>query len=174
VKVGRVGRAHGLDGSFWVEDALEGERGGRDPLAVGTEVFVDERGGRVERRDGTTARPLLRLESVADRDAAEALKGQELRVAEADAPLGEGEWLIADLVGAHVEGIGEVRRVIAAPSCDLLEVGDDAVLIPLVSDAIRHVDVAAGRIEVDRGFLGMDGGERPARPGSSSEAAPGS
>ena len=159
VSVGRVGRAHGLDGSFWVEDALEGQQDGREPLAVGTEVVIDERRGQVERRAGTAVRPLIRLDSVSDRDSAATLRGRELRVAEVDAPLAAGEWLIADLLGARVEGIGEVRRVIAAPSCDLLEVGDNGVLIPLVADAIRGVDVEAGRIEVDHDFLGVGKGE---------------
>lgn len=178
VTVGRVGRVHGLDGSFWVEDALEGERGGRDPLAVGTEVFLGERRARVERRGGTDTRPLLRLASVEDREAATALRGRELRVCEADTPLAAGEWLIADLVGARVEGIGEVRRVLSAPSCDLLEVGDEGVLIPLVSDAIRRIDVEAGRIEVDHAFLGVGEGDlvrdesSATAPSASSKAAP--
>lgn len=159
VTVGRVGRAHGLDGSFWLEDALEATQDGREPLAPGTEVMIGERRGRVERRAGTATRPVVRLDSVADRDSAEAFRGRELRVAEVDAPLAAGEWLIADLLGACVEGVGEVRRVLAAPSCDLLEVGDDGVLIPLVADAIRSIDVEAGRIEVDHAFLGVGKGE---------------
>ena len=154
-----MGRAHGLDGSFWVEDALSASEDGREPLAVVTEVTIDERRGRVARRAGTAARPLVRLDSVADRDAAGTLRGEELRVAEGDAPLAAGEWLIADLVGARVEGIGEVRRVLTAPSCDLLEVGDQGVLIPLVADAIRRIDVEAGRIEVDHAFLGVGEGK---------------
>ncbi len=178
VTVGRVGRVHGLDGSFWVEDALEGERDGRDPLAVGTEVFLGERPARVERRAGTDTRPLVRLASVEDREAAAALRGRELRVSEAVTPLAAGEWLIADLLGARVEGIGEVRRVLSAPSCDLLEVGDEGVLIPLVSDAIRRIDVEAGRIEVDLAFLGVGEGhqvrEEPTatEPSASSKTAP--
>ena len=159
VTVGRAGRAHGLDGSFWVEDALAAPEGGREPLAVGIDVVIGERRGRVERRAGTAARPLVRLDSVTDRDAAGALRGLELRVGGVDAPLAAGEWLITDLVGARVDGIGEVRRVLSAPSCDLLEVGDEGVLIPLVADAIRGIDVEAGRIEVDHAFLGTGEGE---------------
>jgi ribosomal 30S subunit maturation factor RimM len=48
--------------------------------------------------------------------------------------------------------------VIAAPSCDLLEVGDDAVLVPLISDAVKRVDTAGRVIEVDLDFLDL--GER--------------
>jgi ribosomal 30S subunit maturation factor RimM len=49
-----------------------------------------------------------------------------------------------------------VRRVVPAPSCDLLEVGDDAVLVPLVGDAVTRVDTDARVIEVDRAFLGLE------------------
>ena len=48
--------------------------------------------------------------------------------------------------------VGVVSRMVALPSCEALEVGD--LLIPLVRDAIRSVDVAARRIDVDMGFLG--------------------
>jgi 16S rRNA processing protein RimM len=55
--------------------------------------------------------------------------------------------------------LGTVSRLLAMPSCEVLEVqrpGEEALLIPLVSDAVGTVDVAARRIEVDLGFLGDD------------------
>ena len=48
--------------------------------------------------------------------------------------------------------VGVVARMIALPSCEALEVGD--LLIPLVRDAIRSIDLEARRIDVDLGFLG--------------------
>ena len=148
VPVGRVGRPHGRDGSFWVE-------GAEHSLPEGAVVTIAGREARVERRAGTDSRPLVRLSGIEDRDAAAELRGQSLLMAQEDAPLSEGEWLSADLVGCEVPGLGSVRRVIAAPSCDLLEVGDDAVLVPFVSDAIRRVDTEARVIEVDREFLAL-------------------
>jgi 16S rRNA processing protein RimM len=148
VPVGRVGRPHGRDGSFWVE-------GAEHQLPEGAGVTIGGREARVQRRAGTDARPLVRLSGVEDRDAAAALRGQSLLMAQEDAPLAEGEWLSADLLGCEVPGLGSVRRVIAAPSCDLLEVGDDAVLVPFVSDAIKRVDTEARVIEVDREFLAL-------------------
>src|SRR3712207_8441051 len=47
--------------------------------------------------------------------------------------------LFRSLVGCRVVGLGEVRAVLHAPSCDLLEVGEDAVLVPLVRDAVTRV-----------------------------------
>jgi 16S rRNA processing protein RimM len=152
VAVGRVGRAHGRDGTFYVEQPSH-------PLEEGTAVTVAGRQSRIERRAGTSERPLVRLSGVEDRDAAGRLQGESLLVSESESPLGEGEWLVDELVGCHVEGLGEVRGVVPAPSCDLLEVGEDGVLVPLVSDAIRRVDVERREIEVDLAFLGLRGPE---------------
>jgi ribosomal 30S subunit maturation factor RimM len=37
----------------------------------------------------------------------------------------------------------------------VLEVGVDGVLVPLVSDAVKRVDIEGRIIEVDREFLGL-------------------
>jgi 16S rRNA processing protein RimM len=147
-RAGRVGRAHGLDGSFYVDGAAA------ELVSEGAEVLVAGRRATVERRAGTDARPLVRLSGVADRSAAEALRGEELWSEAAAEPVA-GEWDVAELVGCEVPGIGTVRRVVAGPSCDVLEVGDRAVLVPLVSDAVRRVDPAGRVIEVDLHFLGL-------------------
>ena len=149
---GRVGRPHGLDGSFYVDRVSES-------LEVGTEVLVAGRSARVERRAGTDDRPIVRLSGVADRDAAGGLRGEPLMVDAGE--LEEGEYLVADLVGCEVPGLGPVRSVITLPSCDVLEVGDDGVLVPLVSDAVSSIDLDARVIEVDRGFLGIEEEEAP-------------
>jgi 16S rRNA processing protein RimM len=145
---GRVGRAHGLDGSFYVERAAH-------PLAVGTEVVVGARRAAVERRAGSDDRPLIRLAGVGDRDAAAALRGETLLVPGGREDLGPDEWYDDDLVGCHVEGLGEVRAVLHGPSCDVLEVGDGRVLVPLVRDAVRRVDLDTREIEVDLAFLNL-------------------
>jgi 16S rRNA processing protein RimM len=147
VTAGRVGRPHGLDGSFYVVHPTE-------ELSVGSEVEVGGLRAVVDRRAGTAERPILRLAGFGDRTAAEGLRGQELLVEAGE--LEEGEYLTEDLVGCEVPGIGTVRRVMVLPSCDVLEVGDDAVLVPLISDAVSRIDLDARVIEVDRGFLGLD------------------
>ena len=143
VSAGRVGRPHGRDGSFWVDRATP-------ELSEGVEVVVAGRRVKVERRDGSELRPLLRLAGVADRESAAALGGELLMV---EAALADGEWLARDLVGCAVTGMGQVVRVLEGPSCDLLEL-EDGTLVPLVGDAVSRVDADAGVIEVDRGFLG--------------------
>jgi 16S rRNA processing protein RimM len=142
VSAGRVGRAHGYDGSFWVEQASH-------PLPLGTAIIVAGREAVVERRAGTDQRPLLRLSGIDD---SRPHRGESLLV---DQELAEGEWLVSELVGCEVTGIGRVCRVLNGPSCDVLEL-EDGTLVPFVSDAIMEVDAAAGAIAVDRRFLGLE------------------
>jgi 16S rRNA processing protein RimM len=156
VEAGRVGRPHGLDGAFHVTRP--------DPDLIEAPLWLDGERVEVERRGGTSARPVLRIRGVATREAAEALRGRPLLVSEADLPaLEEDEFWARDLVGcAVVDGtraVGEVRRLVGLPSCEVLEVerpGDAALLVPLVRDAIRSIDREARRIDVDLGFLGED------------------
>lgn len=148
VTAGRVGKAHGLDGSFRVSAPDH-------PLAPGTTVIVAGDRYRVSRRKGSDDSPILALKGVNTREAAVALGGELLLVSESNSPLEEGEWLAADLIGCAIEGIGTVERVIAAPSCDVLELSDGS-LIPLIADAVSAVDVEARTLEVDRVFLGLE------------------
>ena len=140
VTAGRVGKPHGLDGSFYVEGAAH-------PLAEGTSLTLGDRSFVVERRAGTDERPLVRLAGVDD---PRPLRGELLLV---DAELGEDEWLAADLVGCAVPGHGRVARVLDGPSCSVLEL-EDGTLVPFVSDAIRAVELNGGEIHVNEDFLG--------------------
>lgn len=156
VSAGTVGRPHGLDGSFHVTVAK------RRLLSVGGVVAVEGRELTIERLAGTDAAPLLRLAGVSDRDGAAALKGQQLLVAAEDLPqLEQGEWWAHDLEGCEVlDGallLGTVSRLLELPSCEALEVeraGGGQLLVPMVAEAIRSVDVQRRRIDVDREFLG--------------------
>jgi len=126
-------------------------------LADREQLVVGERRVAIVRRAGTAERPILRLDGCDSREAVEALRGEELLVPVEDAPpLEEGEFWAHELAGCVVTDgereIGVVARMVALPSCEALEVGD--LLIPLVRDAIRSVDVPGRRIDVDMGFLG--------------------
>jgi 16S rRNA processing protein RimM len=165
LSAGRVGRAHGLDGSFYVTGARP------RLLELGAAVRIAGKTAAIVRRDGTDQHPIVRVEGVIDRGGAEALRGQTLTVAAADAPrLAEGEWWAHELEGcAVVDGerlLGTVTRLLELPSCEALEVRremtgshptgshpPEPLLVPMVSDAIRDVDVVAGRIDVNMSFL---------------------
>jgi 16S rRNA processing protein RimM len=152
---GRVGRPHGLDGSFHVtrpRPAL---------LPLGGALRIAGRDAEIVRRAGTEDRPILRLDVAASREEADALRSQDLLVARAAAPpLEPEEWYAEELEGLRVvDGSNEVGTVLALqalPSCEVLQVdreGRDELLIPLVRDAVRRVDLAAGIVDVDLAFL---------------------
>jgi 16S rRNA processing protein RimM len=157
LRAGTVGGPHGLDGSFHVV------RPNPQLLVLGTSVLVAGQERRVTRRAGTDARPILRVEGFDDRDAAQTLRGEDLLVTRAEAPeLEEDEWWAEDLEGCTVhdsgQPVGTVRRLLGLPSCEVLEVertqGGGDLLVPLVTDAVRSVDLERKEIDVDLRFLG--------------------
>ena len=74
------------------------------------------------------------------------------------------EWWAEDLEGCAVRDggrpVGVVRRLLALPSCEVLEVDRGGaradLLVPLVSDAVREVDIERREIDVDLRFLGEE------------------
>jgi 16S rRNA processing protein RimM len=153
---GRVGRPHGLDGSFHVLQASP------RLLDVGMTVQIGSDPRVITRRAGQESRPIIALEGCEDRPGAQALQGQELFVArDAAPPLPEDEWWVEDLEGCTVRDgqrvLGTVARMLSLPTVDVLEVvrpdGEPALLVPLVGDAVREVDVEHKEIQIDLQFL---------------------
>jgi 16S rRNA processing protein RimM len=156
---GRVGRPHGLDGSFLVaEPNPQLLHAAGAVMIAGIEHVID-------RRAGHDARMILGLQNCSDREAVEALRGQDLFVDRKYAPeLENDEWWAEDLEGCAVRdgerAVGTVTRLLALPSCEVLEVeragGGDALLVPLISDAVRLVDLKRKEIDIDLAFLGEE------------------
>jgi 16S rRNA processing protein RimM len=149
VRIGRVGRPHGVDGAFVVEQASEDE--GR--FEVGAELLVDGAPARVEvSRQVGGRRRAIRL----DRPAA---RGAELAVRRDALPqLADDSFYVADLVGLDVfdengARVGAVLDVLPGPANDVLEL-DGGVLLPLVEDCVREVDLPGRRILLNPGFIG--------------------
>lgn len=149
VPIGRVGRPHGLDGSFVVEEASDDPR----RWELGARVLVD---GVVQevvasRRVGR-GRIAVRLDGSARR-------GAQLAVREADLPPPDPDsWYAFQLVGLRVEeeggrALGSVVAVVPGVANDNLEL-DDGTLLPLVDAAVCDVDLDAGVVLVTAGFLG--------------------
>jgi 16S rRNA processing protein RimM len=155
--VGRVGRPHGTRGAFTVSDPSDR----RGVFVPGRLLLVGDRELEVVAVQGTDAHPILTVAGVGDRDAACGLRGEVIGVPrDALGALAEGEFMVADLVGCEVvdgeRRIGRVRDVLHLPSADALEVereGAEDLLVPLVGDAVRSIDVDARRIDVNAGFL---------------------
>lgn len=157
--VGRVGRAHGIAGEVAITVRTD------DPderFAPGSVLVTDpaERGPlEISALRWHSGRLLVTFAGVADRSAAEALRGVDLVVDTADLPALDDpeEYYDHQLVGLRavaVDGaeIGSVTEVIHAPGGDLLAVGTEsgrAVLIPFVRAIVPAVDLAGSRLTVD-------------------------
>jgi 16S rRNA processing protein RimM len=144
VVVGRVGRPHGLDGSFVVERPS-------DRLARGVSVWVgDEPAEIVAARRVGGGRLAIRLDRPAARGALLLVPRGELPEPEADT------YYVFQLVGLEVAErggpvLGRVVEVQPYPANDVLEL-DDGTLLPLVEDCVLDVDLDAGRIVVAPGY----------------------
>jgi 16S rRNA processing protein RimM len=147
VAVGKVGRPHGLDGSFFVEGPSD--RAG--VFAVGSVVYADGKPLEiVSSKRGSHDRPVIRLAQRVARGAVLAVPRGTLP------PLGDDEYYAFQLVGLAVEEeggrlLGRVADVLDYPANDVLEL-DSGLALPLVEACVRQVDLEGGRIVVAAGF----------------------
>lgn len=131
------------------------EDGSLDPrrFEVGAPLLVDDEPATVvvSRKVGK-GRVAIRLDRPVERGALLAVRRDEL------APLEDGAYYVADLVGLEVveEGgarLGIVRDVLPGPANDALEL-DSGLLLPLVEDCVREIDLPRGTVLVAPGFAG--------------------
>jgi len=146
VQVGRVGKSHGLDGSFVVEHASES----RELFAKGAKLIVGGAEATVVASKQARGRPVIRLDRRVER-------GTPLHVPRsALAPTAEDEYYVFQLVGLEVveEGgrlLGEVVDVAPGVANDVLELSSGLAL-PMVEECVLSVDIDASRIVVAPGF----------------------
>ena len=168
VLVGWIVGTHGVRGEIRVKPCA----GSSDRFSGVARVFLgpaDADAGACAGRDGyrpvelESARPhgrlaLLRITGVADVDAALALRGMGLYVPASELPrLPEGEFYSFELAGLVCESttgerLGVVVGVVEMPANDVLLIRPDQgpdFLAPAVSDIVRHVDLAGGRLIID-------------------------
>jgi 16S rRNA processing protein RimM len=160
VLVGRVVKPQGRHGEVAVLPITD--RPDRFPRLA--HAFLPAGGGearevQVERVWPHKGRFVLKLAGVDSIDAAEALRGQELRIAEGElAELPPGSYYHHQLVGLQVDDVtGEPLGVVA----DVLETGGEArvlvvrgeqgeTLVPLAASFIRDVDLERRRLIIQR------------------------
>jgi 16S rRNA processing protein RimM len=147
VPVGRVGRPHGVDGSFFVENASEIE--GR--FARGNRLYAGgEQAEVIASKRGAGGRTVIKLDR-------EVPRGTTLAVPRADLPEPEADaYYVFQLVGLEVEEeggrrLGTVTEVHNGPANDAIEL-DTGRLLPLVGACVREVDLTTGRVVVAAGF----------------------
>jgi 16S rRNA processing protein RimM len=156
VTVGRVGRPHGVDGSFFVEEASDAP----ERFARGATLLVDGAPAEITvSKRGARGRPVIRLDRAVPRGASLAVRRDDLPEPEEDA------YYVFQLVGLAVEEeggrrLGLVTDVEHAPANDAL-VLDSGLLLPLVESCVLEIDLESGRVLVSRGFAD---GEYPEAP----------
>jgi 16S rRNA processing protein RimM len=146
VVIGRVGKSHGLDGSFVVEGASET----RELFAKGARLIVEGEEATVVGSKQARGRPVVRLDRRVPRGAALEVPRSAL------APTGDDEYYVFQLVGLQVaeQGggpLGTVRDVAPGVANDVLEL-DSGLLLPMVEECVLSVDLDAGQIVVAPGF----------------------
>jgi 16S rRNA processing protein RimM len=159
VPVAEIARPHGVQGELRLRI-----------YNPGSDLLLRRPAVRLRMPDGTereasirTARSankaiLVSLAGVADRDAAEALRGAEVLVSRDAFPLAEdGEFYACDLEGAKAvmastgEEIGRVSGVQSYPTCDALVIDRGAggsIEVPLVDAYVASVDVEGAVVQI--------------------------
>ena len=148
VTIGKVGRPHGIDGAFFVEQPSEDRRWwttGATFLAGGTPVEV------VAHRT-SSGRPVIKVDPPVERGTVLEVERDQLP------PTEEDEYYAFELVGLAVveengRELGTVKTVTPGVANDVLEL-DSGVLLPMVEECVRRVDLDTKRIEVAEGFAG--------------------
>lgn len=154
VLLGVIGRPHGVRGLLRVQSFTA------EPEAIAAYgPLTDEAGTRSFRLEIVAGgeMPLVRIEGVADRDAAARLTGTRLYVERsALPPPGEEEYYLADLVGccAVDEAGGALGTVIgvhdhgAGAFLEIARPGRDPLLVPFTRASVPGVDLAGRRLTV--------------------------
>jgi 16S rRNA processing protein RimM len=147
IVIGKIVSAVGLQGEVKVYPYSDNmERFGR-----GAEVMIGGALRRIESSRFVKRMPVVRIEGIVGRDAAEAMRGTELCVDEAGLPpLPDGDYYVRDLIGCSVVGeggdeIGRIRDVIQNRAQDLYEIecsDGTTFLLPAVAEFILGVDIA--------------------------------
>ena len=156
VWIGTIVGAHGIKGALRLKSRTD------DPLDIGSYGVVEDEAG--ERRFSLSVLGeskgvvTARVAGVADRNAAEALKGTKLFVARDVLPEPEeDEFYYDDLIGLPVDLVdgtffGTVKTVFEAGAGDILDItrpDGQSVLLSFTRATVPVVDVAGGRIVID-------------------------
>ncbi len=154
--IGRLGSPHGVQGFLRVQ-SYSGETAHFADLR---EVLLaregERRGARVEESRVSGPDVLLRLSGCSSPEDARAWTGWEILVPRSRAaPLGPGEYYIADLAGCDLVfagvSVGTVEAVLEGGEAPLLEIrrpAGRAALVPFRKEFIGGVDTAGRRIEL--------------------------
>ena len=144
IKIGKIVNAVGLKGEVKVYNYSDSE----EVYERTPEIYAGDKLLQVQKCNTQKNMVILKLSGIDDRNAAEAAKGTELFITEADLPeLQEGQFYIRDLIGMEVEEQGGsfhgvVTDVLQNTAQDIFEVKTmmETVLIPKVDAFVQKID----------------------------------
>jgi 16S rRNA processing protein RimM len=152
VLLGVVAAPHGVRGLVRIKSFTE------DPMAIAAYGPLSDETGRkayrVEALSVARDAVLARIEGVADRTAAEALRGLRLYAERSALPeAGEREWYEADLVGLAAVGRdgrdwGKVIAFHDFGAGSVMELSG-GVMLPFTDEVVPEIDVPGGKVVVD-------------------------
>lgn len=146
VKVGVLGRPHGLDGSL----GLYIDQADLVYLEAGATVFVLDDPYTVSAVRSGKKGPLVTFVEVTDRETAESIRGNDVFAA-VRRELSEGEFWPEDLIGLEVRPGGGVVTGIehgAAQARLVVSRGEVSYEVPFVADLVPVVDIDGGFVEI--------------------------
>ncbi len=152
VLLGVVAAPHGVRGLVRIKSFTE------DPMKVAAYGPLSDETGkkeyRVEALSAARGAVLARIEGVADRTAAEAIRGLRLYVERTRLPAaGEKEWYEADLIGLRAIGRdgkewGKVTAFHNFGAGSVMEVSA-GLMLPFTDEAVPEIDVPGGKVVID-------------------------
>jgi 16S rRNA processing protein RimM len=101
---------------------------------------------------------LLRLQEIADRATAEALRGAEIEVPTTEAlPLPEGQFYWHEVIGLQVidvttgQQLGTIKDILETGANDVyvVQTHGKEILVPAIKDIVKTIDPQAGRMLIE-------------------------
>jgi len=156
ILVGVIAGPHGVRGDVKIKSFTQ------DPCDIARYTLTDRTGTRrfsVKQRGMVRGLVVASINAMTDRNAVEALKGQELYVSrDALPPPVDEQFYIADLIGLAAispqgENLGRVTQVLNFGASDILEIAapdGSSFMVPFTRAVVPLIDLAGGNMTVDR------------------------
>ncbi len=158
VRIGIITGAHGLKGAV----RLRPDNPDSTALVPGMRIMIEGPAGREEHRIVSVARLghgalRLTLADITDINSGAALRGGVVTIDAADLPAAKpGEFYYFQALGCEVVTIdgrplGKVAEIFHTGANDVMVVRDGAreILVPVIADVVRSVDLEARRVTID-------------------------
>ena len=156
LELGTIVGVHGLQGELRVKPMCDSPAF----FAQFATLYYDAHGQQPVRVMGVREHKqlaLLKLEGITSAEQAHAFRSKVLYFKRDDAKLDDDQYFIAELVGCGVYDVadgthyGEISDVTSPGRHDVWHIrmhNNKEVLIPVIDDVVKHVNIAAGRIEI--------------------------